>query len=83
MKFYLPGYVQMGFGASIRRVGTSIKGKFTDTNDQVIDPYVMVRPEVIAALGKLARQRREPGSAGQCGAGPRHPARAGRSLRPD
>ncbi|MBV8905693.1 MAG: HEAT repeat domain-containing protein, partial [Acidobacteriia bacterium] len=32
-----------------------IKGKFTDTNDQAIDPYIMVRPDVIAALGKLAR----------------------------
>jgi HEAT repeat protein len=54
VNFHLPGYVQNGFGASIRRVGTSIKGKFTDTNDQVIDPYVTVRPEVIDALGKLA-----------------------------
>jgi len=54
VNFYLPGYVQTGFGASIRRVGTSIKGKFTDTNDQVIDPYVSVRPEVIDVLGKLA-----------------------------
>ncbi len=54
VNFYLPGYVQTGFGASIRRVGTSVKGKFTDTNDQVVDTYVMVRPEVIAALGKLA-----------------------------
>jgi len=55
VNFYLPGYVQTGFGASIKRVGGSIKGKFTDTNDQVVDPYVMARPEVIAALGKLAR----------------------------
>src|SRR5215471_751503 len=30
VNFYLPGYVQNGFGSSIRRVGTSIKGKFTD-----------------------------------------------------
>src|SRR5262245_46495582 len=55
VNFYLPGYVQTGFAASIKRAGTSIKGKFTDTNDQVIDPYVMVRPEVIATFGKLAR----------------------------
>ena len=54
VNFYLPGYVKTGIGASLRRVGTSIKGRFTDTNDQVIDPYVTVRPEVIAALGKLA-----------------------------
>jgi HEAT repeat protein len=55
VNFYLPGYVKTGFAASIKRVGTSIKGKFTDVNDQVIDPYVVVRPEVISALGALAR----------------------------
>jgi hypothetical protein len=41
--------------ASLRRVGGSIKGRFTDNNDQVIDSYVQVRPDVIATLGKLAR----------------------------
>ena len=55
VNFYLPGYVQTGFGGSLKRVGSSIKGHFTDTNDQVVPPYVVVRPEVIAALGKLAR----------------------------
>jgi len=55
VNFYLPGYVKTGIGASLRRVGGSIKGKFTDTNDQVIDAFVEVRPEVIEALGKLAR----------------------------
>jgi HEAT repeat protein len=53
--FYLPGYVQTGFAASLKRAGSTVKGKFTDTNDQVIDPYVAVRPEVISALGGLAR----------------------------
>src|ERR1041384_7786870 len=28
VNFYLPGYVKTGFAASLRRVGTSIKGKF-------------------------------------------------------
>ena len=55
VNFYLPGYVRTGLSASLRRVGTSIKGKFTDVNDQVIDAYVEVRPDVIEALGKLAR----------------------------
>lgn len=55
VNFYLPGYVRIGFAASVRRVGGGIKGKFTGANDQVIDTYVLVRPEVIAALGKLAR----------------------------
>ncbi len=55
VNFYLPGYVETGFASSLRRVGTSIKGRFTDTNDQVIDPYIEVRPEAITALGILAR----------------------------
>lgn len=53
--FYLPGYIKTGFTASLKRVGTSIKGKFTDTNDQVIDPYIQVRPDIISAIGRLAR----------------------------
>jgi HEAT repeat protein len=55
VNFYLPGYVQSGFGASLRRVGTSIKGHFTDTNDQMIDPYITVRPDVVTAIGGLVR----------------------------
>ncbi len=55
VNFYLPGYVQSGFGSSIKRVGGSIKGKFTDTNDQVVDPYITARPDVVAALGALVR----------------------------
>jgi HEAT repeat protein len=55
VNFYYPGYVKTGFSASLRRAGTAIKGKFTDTNDQVIDAYVEVRPAVVRALGQLAR----------------------------
>ena len=54
VNFYYPGYVQSGLSGSLKRVGTGIKGMFTDTYDLVIDPYVTVRPEVIAALGKLS-----------------------------
>ena len=55
VNFYLPGYVRTGLTASVRRVGSSIKGKFTDNNDQAIDPFIQVRPDVIAAVGKLVR----------------------------
>ena len=55
VNFYLPGYVRSGIGASITRVGSSIKGKFTDTNDQVIDRFIAVRPDVAAAVGALVR----------------------------
>ncbi len=55
VNFYLPGYVRQGLGSSVVRAGASLRAKFSDTNDQVIDVFVTVRPEVIAALGKLAR----------------------------
>jgi len=51
---YLPGYLKTGISGSLQRAGDSVKAKFTDTDDQIIDPYVMVRPDVIEALGKLA-----------------------------
>jgi HEAT repeat protein len=52
---YLPGYAKTGMSGTLQRVGNSVKARFGDTNDQVIDAYVDVRPEVIAALGKLVR----------------------------
>jgi HEAT repeat protein len=55
VNFYLPGYLKTGFGATLRRAGTSIKGHFTDTDDQIIDSYIQPRPDVIVALGLLAR----------------------------
>jgi HEAT repeat protein len=51
VNFYLPGYVQSG----LSRLTTSVRGRFDRENTQVIDPYVNVRPEVVAALGRLAR----------------------------
>jgi len=54
VNFYVPGYVKTGLTASLRRVGSSIKAKLTDNNDQVIDAYIQPRPEVIVALGHLA-----------------------------
>jgi HEAT repeat protein len=54
VNFYMPGYVKTGLTASLRRAGSSIKAKFTDSNDLIIDPYIQVRPEVIAALGPVA-----------------------------
>src|ERR1017187_4331805 len=55
VNFYSPGYVKTGLSGSLRKVGTTIKGKFTDTNDLVIDAYVTVRPEVISAIAKLVK----------------------------
>lgn len=55
VNFYVPGYVQTGLTSRFKRAGSAISGMFSDTNDQVIDAYIQVRPEVIDALGKLAR----------------------------
>jgi HEAT repeat protein len=55
VNYYLPGYVKTGLGSSLVRAGNSIKAKFGDTNDQVIDGFVIVRPDVISAIGALAR----------------------------
>lgn len=51
VNFYLPGYVQTG----LSRLTSSVRGRFDKENTQVIDPYVTVRPEVVTALGQLAR----------------------------
>ena len=82
VNFYLPGYVQTGFGSSIKRIGGSIKGKFTDTNDQVIDAYITARPDAIAALGALVRGGASMRGARQCGARGGHSARQGRRAGP-
>lgn len=54
VNFYYPGYVQTGWTATLKRFGTSVKGRFTETNTLVIDPYIMVSPDVIQALGRVA-----------------------------
>ncbi len=55
VNYYLPGYVRQGLGSTVVRVGGAIRARFNDANDQTVDPFVIVRPEVITALGQLAR----------------------------
>ncbi len=52
---YLPGYVRTGFGGPLRRVGSDIRSRFSDPDDQVIDPYIKVRADVVSALGRVAK----------------------------
>lgn len=51
VNFYVPGYLQTG----ISRFTTGIRGRFDKENTQIVEPWVPVRPEVIAAVGRLAR----------------------------
>ena len=55
VNFYLPGYVKSGVSGTMQRAGSSVMARFSGANDQVVDPYVLVRAEVILAAGKLAR----------------------------
>jgi HEAT repeat protein len=52
---YLPGYVKSGISGSLQRAGDAVRAKFGAANEQVIDAFVTVRPEVISALGRVVR----------------------------
>ncbi len=53
VNFYVPGYIKNGVTGPFQRAGSAIKSKFSDTNDQVIDAYLQVRPDVIQAIGRV------------------------------
>jgi HEAT repeat protein len=55
VNIYLPGYFQTGVSAIWNSFTRSVKSRFTTVTDQVIDPYVQVRPEVIEAIAKLIK----------------------------
>jgi len=78
---YLPGYLKTGISGTLQHVGTSIKAKFSDSNDQVIDSYVEVRPEVIAALGTLVKSG--PGTTARANAARALGILRGRAAIPD
>jgi HEAT repeat protein len=54
VNFYSPGYVQRGWTSTLRRFGTNLRSRFTDTNTLVIDPYIQVAPDVVEAIGRVA-----------------------------
>jgi len=54
VNFYLPGYVTTGgLSHTFTRVGKRIKNTFSSRNDQIIEPGITVRPEIIQAIGSL------------------------------
>ena len=55
VNFYLPGYAITGLGASIKRAGNKITVRILGSSDQVIDPYIEVRKEIVEALGRVVR----------------------------
>lgn len=55
VNIYLPGYFQTGVSAIWSNFTRSVKSRFVEVSDQVIDPYVQVRPTVIEAIAKLIK----------------------------
>ncbi len=53
VNFYHPGYVRKGFGASLSKFGSGVKKRFAQPAEVVVDAYLTVSPDVIAALGRL------------------------------
>lgn len=46
VNYYVPGYARQGLAARV---------KLPESDDTVVDAYVVVRPDVVAALGRVAR----------------------------
>ncbi len=56
VNFYVPGYVKVGgLSGSLQRIGSTIKAKFNEQCDVIIDPSIEVLPEIPPALGALVR----------------------------
>jgi HEAT repeat protein len=55
VNFYIPGYVESGLTASIKRAGNLVTSRWSDRSDHIIPSTMQVRPEIIDALGKLVR----------------------------
>lgn len=53
VNFYLPGYYQAGWRGKLKRGAESIVDRFRGDDDPVVPGYVQVRPEIIAAMGKV------------------------------
>ncbi|MGH9784694.1 MAG: HEAT repeat domain-containing protein [Terriglobia bacterium] len=50
INFYLPGYVETGFGGFFRSVTNRVENLFTDVDTVVADPDIKVDPEVVRIL---------------------------------
>ena len=54
VNFYLPGYVERGISATLRRAGNLILGRWSEgANEDVVDPDTPVRKEIVDALARL------------------------------
>ena len=50
INFYLPGYIDTGFGGFFRSIGNKVEGMFSDTDTAVVAADVKADPDVIKTL---------------------------------
>lgn len=50
VNFYLPGYLQ---SSALQRFGTAVRSRFDREDTRAVDPYVIVREDAVAAIGRL------------------------------
>lgn len=56
VNFYLPGYVQHGLSASLKRAGNAVAGRWTESaNEDIVEPDTPLRPEIVEALSTLVQ----------------------------
>ncbi len=54
VNFYVPGYVEYGFSATLRRAGNLITGRWSErANEDVVEPDTPIRPEIVEAIRRL------------------------------
>lgn len=56
VNFYLPGYVQHGISASLKRAGSAVIGRWTDSaNEDIVEPDTPLRTEIVDALAAMVQ----------------------------
>jgi HEAT repeat protein len=54
VNFYLPGYVETGMSASLKRAGGVVASRWSDgENTGVVEPDTPIRPEIVAVLNGI------------------------------
>jgi HEAT repeat protein len=56
VNFYLPGYVERGVSATLKRAGNSVIGRWTQSaNEDIVEPDTPLRPEIAEVLSTLVK----------------------------
>lgn len=60
VSFYLPEYAKDSLSTTVKRSDKGVTGRFPDTDNLIIEPYLQVRPEITAKLRSLLKSGGDP-----------------------